>query len=98
MVRRMSEYLEVDDSSGKEMIRCSKCQHVFCPLTENYKNYALMSNNPLSKAGPEYYYRPSDRFVLREYYCPECVVMLDVEMVSKEVDAPIWNIQLKPKG
>lgn len=96
MTRRMTEYLEIDNSSGKEIIQCNKCKYVFCPVTENYKNFALASENPLSKAGPEYFYRPSDRFVLREFYCPRCATLLDVEMVLKGLP-PVWNIQLKAK-
>lgn len=97
MKRRMSEYLEIDDSSGREMIQCGKCKHVFGPVTENYKTHAVMSEYPLDKAGPAYFYRPSERFVLREFYCPGCATMLDVEMVLKDLP-PVWNIQLKPKG
>jgi len=97
MARRMNEYLEVEVSGGQEVIRCKKCQHELGPITENFKKYAVMTESPLSKAGPEYFFRPSENFVLREYYCPKCAILFDVEMVSKEEDAPIWNIQLKPK-
>lgn len=97
MERRMNEYLEIDDTSGQEMIQCRKCKHVFCPVTENFKNSTLVSENSLDKAGPATFYRPSDRFILREFYCPKCAGLLDVEMALKE-DPPIWNIQLKPRS
>ena len=98
MARRMSEYLEIDeDSSGKETIQCAKCKYVFCPLTQNYKNYAIFGEYPLDRAGPAVFYPPSQRFILREFYCPECGTMLDVEMVLKD-EPPLWNIQLKPKS
>jgi acetone carboxylase gamma subunit len=93
--RRMNEYLEIDDTSGQEMIQCNKCKNVFCPVTENFKDFALVSENSLDKAGPGTFFRPSERFTLREFYCPKCAVLLDVEIALKE-DPPIWNIQLKP--
>ena len=96
MRRRMNEYLEIDDTSGKEMIQCARCKHVFCPVTENFKNSAIASENSLDKAGPTAFFRPSERFTLREFYCPECAVLLDVEISMKE-EPPVWNIQLKPK-
>jgi len=97
MARRMNEYLEIDDSSGKEMIQCGKCKYLFCPVTENYKAHAILTENPLDKAGPGDFYRRSERFILREFYCPKCATMLDVEMVLKG-DPLIWNIQLKPRA
>ena len=38
MTMRMGEYLVVDASGKKPIIRCRKCEHPFCPGTENYKN------------------------------------------------------------
>ena len=92
MKRRMGEYLEVDDSSGESMIQCTKCKHVFCPVTENYKNYALINEVPLSRAGP--LYSTTERFVLREFCCPGCATLLDVNTALK--GSPIiWDLQLK---
>ena len=93
MTRPIGEYLEVEEVTGKQIIRCKKCGQEFCAATENYKNFVLMAEKPLASAGG---LRPSGGpFVLREFYCPTCATMLDVEMVLK--DQPIiWDIQLKP--
>ena len=31
MVQQIGEYLEVDSSSGRQVIKCRKCGHVFPP-------------------------------------------------------------------
>ena len=95
MKQRISEYLVITDSSGKALVQCEKCQYAFCPPTENYKNHALMGEYPPTKAGPDY--PETDRFVLREFYCPGCATMLDVEMCLK--DAPfVWDARIKLDG
>ena len=95
MRQRIGEYLVIDDSSGEATVQCAKCQHVFCPATENYKEHALMSENPLTKAGPNY--SETERFILREFYCPGCATMLEVEMCLK--GSPfLWDVQLKLPG
>jgi acetone carboxylase gamma subunit len=92
MTKRMGEYLVIDDVSGKPMVRCRKCEYVFCSPKENYKNYCLVSENPLTKAGPQY--AKTERFILREFYCPKCATMLDVEMCLK--DSPfVFDAQLR---
>ncbi len=81
MGRRIAEYLQIEDASGQRVIRCAKCAHVLCPSTDNYKDYALMSERPPTVAGPRHH--QSEQFVLREFYCPGCATMLDVEMCLK---------------
>lgn len=95
MKRRMGEYLEVDDSSGKSMIQCRKCKYVFCAITDNYKNYALVREAPLTSAGS--LYSKTERFVLREFCCPKCATLLDVNTVLKESPI-IWDLQLKERN
>ena len=92
MTMRMGEYLVVDASGKKPIIRCRKCEHPFCPATENYKNYCRVSENPLTKAGSGY--AKTKRFILREFYCPKCATMLVVEMCLK--DEPfVFDAQLR---
>lgn len=94
----MNEYLKVEeDDTGRETILCAKCEYAFGPLEENYKKHAIFKEYPLDRAGPSAFYPPSERFILREFYCPNCATMVDVEMVLKGAP-PIWNIQLKPKS
>lgn len=94
MKQRINEYLLIDDSSGEPKVQCTKCQHVLCSAKENYKEHALVSENPLTKIGPQY--SKTRRFILREFYCPGCATMLDVEMCLKG-SPPIWDVQLELK-
>jgi acetone carboxylase gamma subunit len=81
MRQYISEYLVIGDSFGEKMIQCGKCDYVFCPAAENYKNHVLCGEFPLKKAGPRY--SDSERFILREFYCPKCGIKLDVETCLK---------------
>mgnify|MGYP001428191546 CR=1 FL=1 len=78
---RMGEYLEIEDSSEGRVVRCRKCGHTFCGAGSNYKEFALMSEHPLTRSSPRN--STTERFVLREFYCPGCATQLDVETVLK---------------
>lgn len=80
----LGEYLELYEHKGDKVIRCRKCGHIFCSATENPKKYAHRNDGPLTKAGPvrgELY--DQGRFILREYCCPRCGVLFDVEVALK---------------
>jgi acetone carboxylase gamma subunit len=52
---------------------------------------------PISKAQPAFlasYAIKSDTFVMREYYCPSCAVLFEVDMVQKD-EPQIHSIELK---
>lgn len=85
--------LEVVDVDGKEVYRCLKCGYVLCPIVDNYKNFALKYEAPITKAEPDYLAVKTDTFILREYYCPQCAVMFEVDMVAKG-EKEIWSIKL----
>ena len=90
--RRFSEYLIMVDNPHAPKFQCRKCGHIFGPLTENWKSYAQVGERPLSTLGPKM--SSTERFVLREFYCPGCATMLEVEMTLKEMP-PIWDSKLK---
>jgi acetone carboxylase gamma subunit len=92
MNQRVSEYLLISDSAGEKVICCRKCQYVFCAATENPKNHALMKECSLAKRGT--LFQESKRFIFREFYCPECATMFDVEVCLKETPI-IWDAHLK---
>jgi acetone carboxylase gamma subunit len=93
---RVLEYLEV--AGDKEKVhRCLKCGHVLGPAKEDYKNFALKRTVPISKAQPAYlasYAVKSNIFAMREYYCPACAVMFEVDLIQKD-EPQIQSIALK---
>ena len=92
MTQRVSEYLVISDSDGKKVISCRKCHYVFGEVTENCKNSALVKECSLAKSGA--LFRESERFIFREFYCPGCGTMFDVEVCLK--GSPfIWDAYLK---
>ena len=94
-MQRISEYLEVTAEGDKKVIRC-KCGHTVCPVTDNYKKYVLMSESSPNKAGPHVnpFNLGRHNFVSREFYCPNCLTLLDTEVALKG-DPLLWDVQLR---
>jgi len=94
---RLLEYLEVSNTPGEYVYRCLKCGHVLGSATEDYKNFSKKRTVPIWFKEPEFlgrFAKQSDTFVIREYYCPKCAVMFEVDMVQKE-EPQIRSIELK---
>lgn len=81
MNKRVNEYLRIDEIGGQKVIKCAKCQYAFCAATQNYKEHALMKESSPAEAGT--FYKDSKRFVFREFYCPQCATLFDVEVRLK---------------
>jgi len=94
---RLLEYLETVEKDGRTVYRCMKCGRILGSAKEDYKGLALKRTVPISKAQPAHlapYAVKSDTFVMREYYCPGCGVMFEVDMVRKD-EPQIRSIELK---
>lgn len=92
---RVLEYLAIDDN--EPVFRCLKCGNLLGPAMGDYKDYALKRTVPISKAQPGFvasYAAKKNNFVMREYYCPHCAVMFEVDMVHKD-EPQIRSIELK---
>ena len=70
--------------SGKKFWKCIKCSYELGLVTDDYKDHALKYEAPLSKVNASYIPAKSKKYVLREYYCPKCATMFEVDMVAKE--------------
>ena len=91
---RILEYLEIAEVDGKNVFKCLKCGYVLGPSKGDYKDYALKRTVPASNNQPAYLASKSDHFVLKEYYCPNCGVMFEVDMVAKD-EPQIHSIEIK---
>lgn len=79
--------IRIEKSAQKgqeEVYSCVQCGHVLGPTTEDWKKYVLVNRAPLSKAQPLHLATHSGRFALREYYCPNCGTMFEVQMLATE--------------
>jgi N-methylhydantoinase B len=65
---RMGEYLR----SSEGMIRCAKCDYVFCSASEDPMRFALIAKVPTSDLGPLFGDPDSSDYVFFEAYCPGC--------------------------
>ncbi len=86
---RIAENLEISDGN---VVTCSRCGHKFGSANENWKTYALRrSRGP--KMGSSLI-ELAEELGIFEYVCPECGVLLDVEIAREEED-PLWDVQLR---
>ncbi|MFQ6110654.1 MAG: hydantoinase B/oxoprolinase family protein, partial [Nitrospinota bacterium] len=84
---RLNQYLAFD-SRGERLV-CVKCGHALCRIGEDFKEWALRRDFPLSRGGPvmgQLYDR--GRFRLRTFCCPGCATLLDTEVARPE-DPPL---------
>jgi N-methylhydantoinase B len=74
---------------------CGRCGYSLGPASQNFRRRARLTERPLTAAGPAINrHGPSPRFVLREFSCPGCGTMLEVEVNLKE--SPILgDLQIK---
>jgi N-methylhydantoinase B len=93
-VGRLGDNLEVVAARGQVFVRCIKCQSPICPVEENYKDYVLTADVPAAHGQPARFVPTmATPFVLREYCCPRCAIMFEVDMVM-ESDGPVASFIL----
>jgi N-methylhydantoinase B len=93
-VTRLNENLLVRGSGSDATVVC-RCGQEIGPITENYKLRVLMREGPVQNAGP--WVDPNgiggDRFVCREFFCPGCLRLLDVEIAQRH-EPVLWDVRL----
>ena len=90
----MGRYLEIRNVKGKDTIVCTKCGHDFGSAKGNFKDGAVQREVPLQESAEHFPPPGETRFVLREFYCPGCATMLEVDMVQPG-ESNLWDIQLE---
>jgi acetone carboxylase gamma subunit len=90
----INEYLSIVGEGSAAMTVCA-CGHEISPASENYKEHALLREGPVQAAGPlvDPHRIGQDRFVCREFFCPGCVRLLDVEIAQRD-EPLLWDAQL----
>jgi N-methylhydantoinase B len=94
---RLSEALFVDLQDGRAVYRC-RCGRSLGPTEIPYKHLAVEARFPVQRIGPEV--NPQriggGRFELREFYCPGCFTLLEVEIARPE-DPVLDDARLAPE-
>lgn len=94
---RIFEYLEIAGESAEPAYRCLKCGHVLGPAKADYKDFAKNRTVPIWKNEPSHlssFSRNSGTFVMKEYYCPQCAVMFEVDVVQNN-EPQIRSVEIK---
>lgn len=88
---RMTEHLWFAVTGDGPVIVCDRCDHVLCSAGQPYRHYALSADRLPSEVGlvEDLHPTPESGMVLREFYCPGCGTLLDVESTFR--DAPILD-------
>jgi N-methylhydantoinase B len=93
---RLSETLFYDLAGDEPVQRCS-CGHVLGSAEDSFKELAASARFPVQHVGPEVdpYDIGGGRFEAREFYCPNCWTLLNVE-IARPGDAVIHDARLSP--
>ena len=90
----INESLRIEGSGADATIQC-RCGERIGPASENYKLHVLMREGPVQNAGP--WVDPNGlggaRFVCREFFCPGCATLLDVE-IAQRGEPILWDVRL----
>ena len=93
-MREINETLRVVGSGAGAAIHC-RCGYRLGPAAENYKLHVLVREGPVQNAGP--WVDPQgiggDSFVCREFFCPDCATLLDVE-IAQRGEPILWDVRL----
>jgi acetone carboxylase gamma subunit len=84
-MRRLSSNLYLESVDGKEMVHC-RCGFILGPGDKDPKSLLSVKHVDLSRAGPNVnpHGLGARRFFLREYYCPDCCLLIETEVAVKE--------------
>jgi len=95
---RPHEYLEIArGDAGETAIRCVRCGHLLCAADANYKQHALRRDRDLAELSGRQ--MPDGRpylGVYREYACPGCATLLQVDVYCPALggDEDVWDIKI----
>jgi nicotinamidase-related amidase len=86
MTYLLRENLELFTGSHGAVIRCAKCQHVFCAAGNDWKPASRIRLLPPTAAGP-LMSEASGKYVLQQNICPSCGVLLDTDLIEQKTAA-----------
>jgi len=73
-------HISLASIGSENYFRCH-CGRVLCRVDDHYQQYCPWAELSCEEAGP---YNPSPGFVVREFYCPSCFSLLDVEVAQQD--------------
>jgi len=89
---RIHESLIVEGGAEGKKIKCLKCGAVLCDASRNYKEHVPYIDRDAREVG--HLLIDPDLMVYREYYCPHCAILLEVNPTPPG-ETHLWDIQIK---
>lgn len=93
---QINEVLRIVGTGADASVEC-RCGQRLGPASSNHKLQTLMREGPVQNAGPwvDPHGLGGERFVCREFFCPGCVTLLDVE-IAQRGEPILWDVRLAP--
>ena len=82
-MEKILENIELVTIDGQKKYKCGVCGYELCPTIENFRKFALKVERPLSYGQPAMLSPETEIYILREYACPKCATLFEVDMVIK---------------
>jgi acetone carboxylase gamma subunit len=89
----IGDSFQVIESSGEKKIECLKCGYVYGAADKDPKANSRMMERPVTFTSSLNGYGMADRFVIREFYCPQCGLLIAANTQLKE-DPPFMEMSL----
>ncbi|MDO8636294.1 MAG: acetone carboxylase subunit gamma, partial [Dehalococcoidia bacterium] len=79
--KRINAWLLIVHSQKNDFIQC-RCGHILRRISEDYRDHTAVAKRPWHKTSP-YIIKPGrhSSFQMREFYCPGCYTLLDVDVI-----------------
>jgi N-methylhydantoinase B len=93
------ESLDIGGIGTAAVVRCRRCGHDLGPASDNYKRHALRRDRELGElAGRAMPDGSPYLAVLREYACPGCATLLQVDVWCPSLggEEDLWDIRIDP--
>ncbi|MEZ5076775.1 MAG: acetone carboxylase subunit gamma [Solirubrobacterales bacterium] len=71
------------EGDGTVVTACAECDHVFGPADHDPKLGAVMKELSIADLSPLNEVGMTDRLVARHFYCPDCALLLAVNVQQK---------------
>jgi ribosomal protein S27E len=82
MKHPLRENLEVYSDASNAWIRCTRCGHVLCQSTENWREFSGRRLSPPTDAGT-LLKDLTGQFLLEQLYCPGCGALFNTDLVEE---------------
>ena len=93
----MNAYISLVAGDDGTMLQACRCGRVLGAAATNYRALSLEARFPVGRAGPhaDPHGRGTERFELREYYCPDCLVLFETDVALRD-DPLLHDVELDP--